>query len=90
MTLAQQEAGSRAVPEGHVRLTIDGREVDAPKGELVIRACERLGIIVPRFCDHPLLDPVAACRQCLPRTRTSKRSGCCMHSLHCICVARVA
>ena len=68
MTLAQQ-AGSgqapEAVPEGHVRLTIDGREVDAPKGELVIRTCERLGIIVPRFCDHPLLDPVAACRQCL-------------------------
>src|SRR6185312_9505967 len=49
----------------HVRLTIDGREIDAPKGELVIRTCERLGIIVPRFCDHPLLDPVAACRQCL-------------------------
>ncbi|MGH3796577.1 MAG: NADH-quinone oxidoreductase subunit G [Pseudonocardiaceae bacterium] len=65
MTLAKQEAGSPAVPEGHVRLTIDGREVDAPKGELVIRACERLGIIVPRFCDHPLLDPVGACRQCL-------------------------
>ena len=69
MTLAQQAGsvpdGSRAVPEGHVRLIIDGREVDAPKGELVIRACERLGIIVPRFCDHPLLDPVAACRQCL-------------------------
>jgi NADH-quinone oxidoreductase subunit G len=69
MTLAKQDADSpdtgRAVAEGHVRLTIDGREVDAPKGELVIRTCERLGIIVPRFCDHPLLDPVAACRQCL-------------------------
>ncbi len=69
MTLAAQAGNvpgaGRAVPEGHVRLTIDGREVDAPKGELVIRACERLGIIVPRFCDHPLLDPVAACRQCL-------------------------
>ena len=69
MTLATQSDNSpgadRAVPEGHVRLTIDGREVDAPKGELVIRTCERLGIIVPRFCDHPLLDPVAACRQCL-------------------------
>ncbi|HEY3896332.1 MAG TPA: NADH-quinone oxidoreductase subunit G [Pseudonocardiaceae bacterium] len=64
MTLAQQ-AESRAVPEGHVQLTIDGREVDAPKGELVIRTCERLGIIVPRFCDHPLLDPAGACRQCL-------------------------
>jgi NADH-quinone oxidoreductase subunit G len=53
------------VPEGHVRLTIDGREVVAPKSELLIRACERLGIIVPRFCDHPLLDPAGACRQCL-------------------------
>ena len=38
---------------GHVRLTIDDRVVDAPKGELIIRTCERLGIIVPRFCDHP-------------------------------------
>ena len=55
----------RPVPEGHVRLTIDGEEVDAPKGELLIRTCERLGIIVPRFCDHPLLDPAGACRQCL-------------------------
>ncbi|NNG35071.1 NADH-quinone oxidoreductase subunit G [Nakamurella aerolata] len=53
------------VPEGHVRLTIDGIEVIAPKGELVIRAAERLGIAIPRFCDHPLLEPVGACRQCL-------------------------
>ena len=36
-----------------------------PKGTLVIRAAEQLGIEVPRFCDHPLLDPVAACRACL-------------------------
>ncbi|MGI9064305.1 MAG: NADH-quinone oxidoreductase subunit G [Pseudonocardiaceae bacterium] len=60
-----QPTDDRPVPEGYVRLTIDDREIDAPKGELVIRTCERLGIIVPRFCDHPLLDPVAACRQCL-------------------------
>ncbi|OLR90698.1 NADH-quinone oxidoreductase subunit G [Actinokineospora bangkokensis] len=53
------------VPDGHVRLTIDGVEVDAPKGELVIRTAERLGITIPRFCDHPLLDPAGACRQCL-------------------------
>jgi NADH-quinone oxidoreductase subunit G len=67
MSVATQTSGgdTRPVPEDHVRLTIDGREVDAPKGELIIRTCERLGIIVPRFCDHPLLDPVAACRQCL-------------------------
>ena len=66
MTLAQDTgADTRPVPEGHVRLTIDDQDVDAPKGELIIRACERLGIIVPRFCDHPLLDPAGACRQCL-------------------------
>ena len=53
------------VPEGHVRLTIDGVSVIAPKGELVIRAAERMGTAIPRFCDHPLLEPVGACRQCL-------------------------
>ena len=48
-----------------VALTIDGVELEVPKGTLVIRAAELLGIQVPRFCDHPLLDPVGACRQCL-------------------------
>jgi NADH-quinone oxidoreductase subunit G len=66
VTLTQDTAADATpVPEGHVRLTIDGRVIDAPKGELLIRTCERLGIIVPRFCDHPLLDPAGACRQCL-------------------------
>jgi NADH-quinone oxidoreductase subunit G len=66
MTLTQDtKSEGHPVPEGHVRLTIDGIEVDAPKGEILIRACERLGIIVPRFCDHPLLSPAGACRQCL-------------------------
>ena len=32
---------------------------------LIIRAAELLGIAIPRFCDHPLLDPIGACRQCL-------------------------
>jgi NADH-quinone oxidoreductase subunit G len=46
-----------------VKLTIDGIEVDAPKGALVIRAAEQIGISIPRFCDHPLLAPAGACRQ---------------------------
>jgi NADH-quinone oxidoreductase subunit G len=48
-----------------VTLTIDDVEVSVPKGTLVIRAAEKLGVQIPRFCDHPLLDPVGACRQCL-------------------------
>src|SRR6266487_104134 len=54
-----------AVPAAGVTVTIDGFEITVPKGTLVIRAAELLGIQVPRFCDHPLLDPVGACRQCL-------------------------
>ncbi|GGO78129.1 NADH-quinone oxidoreductase subunit G [Nocardioides deserti] len=48
-----------------VSLTIDGVQVSVPKDTLVIRAAEQVGIQVPRFCDHPLLAPVGACRQCL-------------------------
>ena len=58
-------AGPPPPPPGHVRLSIDGITVDAPRGELVIRTAERVGIAIPRFCDHPLLEPVGACRQCL-------------------------
>ncbi|CAB4329715.1 MAG: NADH-quinone oxidoreductase subunit G [Actinobacteria bacterium] len=48
-----------------ITVVVDGFEVSVPKGTLVIRAAEKLGIQIPRFCDHPLLDPVGACRQCL-------------------------
>jgi NADH-quinone oxidoreductase subunit G len=48
-----------------VTLTVDGIEVTAAKGELVIRVAERMGVEIPRFCDHPLLAPAGACRQCL-------------------------
>ncbi|MEO9240361.1 MAG: NADH-quinone oxidoreductase subunit G, partial [Jatrophihabitantaceae bacterium] len=48
-----------------VTVTIDGIDISVPKGTLLIRAAEQLGIQIPRFCDHPLLEPAGACRQCL-------------------------
>ena len=48
-----------------IDVTIDDVQVSVPQGTLVIRAAEQAGIRIPRFCDHPLLAPVAACRQCL-------------------------
>jgi NADH-quinone oxidoreductase subunit G len=48
-----------------VTLTIDGIQVSVPKDTLLIRAAEEIGVQIPRFCDHPLLEPVGACRQCL-------------------------
>ena len=50
---------------GGVTVTIDGFQITVPKGTLIIRAAEQLGIQIPRFCDHPLLAPIGACRQCL-------------------------
>ncbi len=47
-----------------VTLTIDGKEVTVPAGTLIIRAAEQVGVEIPRFCDHPMLEPVGACRQC--------------------------
>src|SRR5256884_7056214 len=47
-----------------VTVTVDGKEVTVPKGTLIIRAAEQLGVEIPRFCDHPFLDPIGACRQC--------------------------
>ncbi|MFG2299149.1 NADH-quinone oxidoreductase subunit G [Streptomyces sp. NPDC048603] len=54
-----------APAEDLVSVTIDGVELSVPKGTLVIRAAEQIGVEIPRFCDHPLLDPVGACRQCM-------------------------
>jgi len=48
-----------------ITATVDGVEVRVPKGTLIIRAAEQLGVQIPRFCDHPSLEPVAACRMCL-------------------------
>ena len=59
------EAQAQDVALELITLVIDGFEVSVPKGTLIIRAAEKLGIQIPRFCDHPLLDPVGACRQCL-------------------------
>ncbi|GAA1892258.1 NADH-quinone oxidoreductase subunit G [Lapillicoccus jejuensis] len=67
-------AQAPAVADG-VAVTIDGIPVSVPKGTLVIRAAEEVGIQIPRFCDHPLLEPVGACRQCLVEVATPGPDG---------------
>jgi NADH-quinone oxidoreductase subunit G len=46
------------------KLKIDELEIEVPKGTKVIVAAERLGIMIPRFCYHPGLGSVGACRLC--------------------------
>lgn len=58
-----------------VHITIDGTPVEVEKGTLLIRAAEKIGVRIPRFCDHPLLAPSANCRQCLVEVAMPGRDG---------------
>ncbi len=46
-------------------ITVDGKPVEAKKGEMIIAAAERAGTYIPRFCYHPRMRPVGMCRMCL-------------------------
>jgi len=48
-----------------VAITVDGKQVVAYPGEMVIAAAERAGVYIPRFCYHPRMRPVGMCRMCL-------------------------
>ena len=56
---------SDTTAETAVSITIDGRQIEARPGELVIDAAERNGTYIPRFCYHHRMDPVGMCRMCL-------------------------
>jgi NADH-quinone oxidoreductase subunit G len=46
------------------KIIIDDREIEVAAGTKVIEAAEKLGIMIPRFCYHPALGSVGACRVC--------------------------
>jgi NADH-quinone oxidoreductase subunit G len=48
-----------------VTLTIDGKQVQARRGELLIKVAQEHGTYIPRFCWHERMKPVGMCRMCL-------------------------
>jgi NADH-quinone oxidoreductase subunit G len=48
-----------------VSITVDGKQVEAKPGEMIIAAAERNGVYIPRFCYHPRMKPVGMCRMCI-------------------------
>jgi NADH-quinone oxidoreductase subunit G len=48
-----------------VKVTINGREYQLPKGMILVDAAKSVGIEIPVFCYHPKMKPVGACRMCL-------------------------
>jgi NADH-quinone oxidoreductase subunit G len=58
--------------DADLTIKVDGQDVPARKGELVIDAVERAGTYIPRFCYHPRMKPVGMCRQCLVEIDTGR------------------
>jgi NADH-quinone oxidoreductase subunit G len=55
-----------------VKVTVDGRELEVPKGKPVIDAAREAGVYIPHFCHHPRLEPVGMCRACLVELETPR------------------
>lgn len=63
------------LPPDHVTVFIDGVELAAPKGSMIIQAADKAGIPIPRFCYHEKLPIAANCRMCLVDTEVGGRSA---------------
>ena len=63
------------LPPDHVTVFIDGVELAAPKGSMIIHAADKAGIPIPRFCYHDKLSIAANCRMCLVDTEVGGRSA---------------
>jgi NADH-quinone oxidoreductase subunit G len=55
-----------------ITLILNGVEVDARKGELLIAAAERHDVYIPHFCYHPRMEPVGMCRMCIVEVDTGR------------------
>lgn len=63
------------LPPDHVTVFIDGVELAAPKGSMIIHAADKAGIPIPRFCYHDKLAIAANCRMCLVDTEVGGRGA---------------
>ncbi len=63
------------LPPDQVTIFIDGVELAAPKGSMIIQAADKAGIPIPRFCYHEKLPIAANCRMCMVETEVGGRSS---------------
>ncbi len=55
-----------------VTITVNGHEIAARPGQLLIAACADAGVEIPHFCYHPRMEPVGMCRMCLVEVDTGR------------------
>ncbi|MDH5300439.1 MAG: NADH-quinone oxidoreductase subunit NuoG [Gammaproteobacteria bacterium] len=56
-----------------VKIEIDGKEVVARDGAMLIEAADEAGIYIPRFCYHKKLSVAANCRMCLVEVEKARK-----------------
>ena len=59
--------------ENKVGVTINGQQVEAEPGRMLIDVAEEMGVFVPRFCYHPGMKSVAVCRMCLVKVEGQRK-----------------
>ncbi len=58
-----------------ITITINGIDVEVPKGELIVESVKRLGLEIPIFCYHARMKPVGMCRMCLVEVGFKQADG---------------
>ena len=71
-----------------VRLTVDGRSLQAEPGTPVLRVARDAGIEIPTLCEHEALEPFGACRLCMVEVTHEDWGG--WHGLVTSCLYPVA
>src|SRR3972149_8107940 len=75
--MIKKTTGLETAPEPikKIKLTIDGREVEAGPDKTVLQAANSLGIRIPTLCHDPRLEPFAACRVCMVEVERGKSTA---------------
>lgn len=70
-----RSAITTVVTDELVKIVVDGKEMQVPKGEMLIKAAQDNGNYIPRFCYHSRMRPVGMCRMCLVEIETPRGRG---------------
>lgn len=62
--------------QGHIKITIDGKDIMAREGQSIVEAAREAGVYVPTLCDFKSLKPAGTCRVCSVKVNGKIQSGC--------------
>jgi NADH-quinone oxidoreductase subunit G len=65
-------ADAPPVDPNAVAIQINGKDVVARKGDLIIKAAENADVYIPRFCYHDRMSSVGMCRMCVCEVDTGR------------------